>query len=142
MSSAIDYIKCEHCGGINITEFDCHTFEEYAFCKRCGMVDNKVIARDENGNAITDKSSQIQYKTETLEGFGCIGLYSKTGFGLLSPLEKPFEESEKEYFLGELNNPDIEPEKCYFTRWDSDTNQVVSVYGEIPPLYDDEMKET
>lgn len=142
MSSCIDYIKCEHCGGVCLTEFDCRTFEEYYFCERCGMVNNYKISRDEKGNTIRDENGKVQYKTETLEGFGCIGLYSKTGLGLLSPLEKPFEESEKEYFLGELNNPDIEPEKCYFTRWDSDTNQVVSVYGEIPPLYDDEMKET
>jgi len=59
MSSVIDEKKCEHCGGVATTEFDCRTFEEYVFCHRCGMIDNHVIVRDENGDAVLDEDGKM-----------------------------------------------------------------------------------
>ena len=142
MSSVLDSEKCEHCGGVATTEFDCRTFEEYVFCHRCGMIDNHVIVRDENGDAVLDEDGKMQFKTESLPGFGCLAFYKKGGVGVIYPLDRPYDESARQAFFAELNNPQLDPDKCYFTRWDFDTNQVVSVYGNIPQTYDEAEKES
>ena len=141
MSSVIDEKKCEHCGGIASVEFDCRTFEEYVFCHRCGMIGNRIVACDEDGDALLDADGNVQYKMEGLPGFGCMGFYKKNGVGVIYPLDKPYDEAARQTFFAELNNSQLDPDRCYFTRWDFDTNKVVSVYGEIPPTYDEAMEE-
>ena len=142
MSSVLDSEKCEHCGGIVSTEYNCRTNENYKFCNRCGFIENYVIVRDEDGEPVLDKDGLMEFKTESLPGFGCLAFYKKGGIGVIYPLDKPYDESARQAFFAELNNPQLDPDRCYFTRWDFDTKQVVSVYGNIPPTYDEAMEES
>lgn len=141
MSSVIDYEKCPHCGGVMTSEFDCRTQESYRFCRRCGCVENYVIVRDPDNNPVLDENGNVQFRTEALPGYGCASFHQTNGLGVSYPLIAPFEESTLRMFLDDANDPHIERDKCYLTRWDPGLNDVVAVFGQTPPTYDEEMAE-
>ena len=42
---------------------------------------------------------------------------------------------------GSFNRDVVDIGKSYLTKWDADKNDVVSVFGEVPKLYDEMMAE-
>ena len=136
MSSVQDTVKCPQCGGCYTTDFDCRTFEEFKFCHRCGKKELVILVRDENGNAVYDADNKPQYTEESLFGYGCLCLAGKKGGSTLFSLTNPLTDEELANIQGSFNRDVVDIDKSYLTKWDADKNDVVSVFGEVPKLYD------
>lgn len=136
MSSVQDTVKCPQCGGCYTTDFDCRTLEEFKFCHRCGKKELTTLVRDENGNAVYDADNKPQYTEESLFGYGCLCLAGKKGGSTLYSLTNPLTDEELANIQGSFNRDVVDIDKSYLTKWDADKNDVVSVFGEVPKLYD------
>ena len=141
MSSVQDTVKCTQCGGCYTTDFDCRTLEEFKFCYRCGKKELITLVRDENGNAVYDADNKPQYTEESHFGYGCLCLAGKNGGSTLYSLTKPLTDEELANIQGSFNRDVVDIGKSYLTKWDADKNDVVSVFGEVPKLYDEMMAE-
>ena len=141
MSSVQDTVKCPQCGGCYTTDFDCRTFEEFKFCLRCGKKELITLVRDENGNAVYDADNKPQYTEESHYGYGCLCLAGKKGGSTLYSLTNPLTDEELANIQGSFNRDVVDIGKSYLTKWDADKNDVVSVFGEVPKLYDKMMAE-
>ena len=141
MSSVQDTVKCPQCGGCYTTDFDCRTFEEFKFCHRCGKKELVILVRDENGNAVYDADNKPQYTEESLFGYGCLCLAGKKGGSTLYSLTNPLTDEELTNIQESFNRDVVDIDKSYLTKWDADKNDVVSVFGEVPKLYDEMMDE-
>ena len=141
MSSVQDTVKCPQCGGCYTTDFDCRTFEEFKFCHRCGKKELVILVRDENGNAVYDADNKPQYTEESHFGYGCLCLPGKKGGSTLYSLTNPLTDEELANIQGSFNQDVVDIGKSYLTKWDADKNDVVSVFGEVPKLYDEMMAE-
>lgn len=141
MSSVQDTVKCPQCGGCYTTDFDCRTFEEFKFCHRCGKKELVILVRDENGNAVYDAENKPQYTEESHFGYGCLCLAGKKGGSTLYSLTNPLTDEELANIQGSFNRDVVDIDKSYLTKWDADKNDVVSVFGEAPKLYDKMMVE-
>ena len=141
MSSVQDTVKCPQCGGCYTTDFDCRTFEEFKFCHRCGKKELVILVRDENGNALYDADNKPQYTEESYFGYGCLCLAGKKGGSTLYSLTNPLTDEELANIQGSFNRDVVDIDKSYLTKWDADKNDVVSVFGEVPKLYDEMMAE-
>ncbi len=139
MSSVQDIIKCPQCGGCYTTDFDCKTLEEYRFCHRCGKREEYKLVRDEKGEAVLDSEGKPQYVEKSYFGYGCFKLAGKKGISSLYTIASPLTEKTVEDFKKSLEGDIIEVGNCYLTKWDEEKGDVVSVFGAVPPLYDDEM---
>ena len=138
MSTVSDYIKCDKCGGIMHTDFNCHTFEEYSLCFRCGKYMSYTFKYDRHGNVKKDKNNRPIYENKSLPGYGCIALTFKNGIGQIAALDKPLSKTLKRHFLREIEiNPDVNKEESYLTYWDDKEKQVKVFYGKMPEKYDD-----
>ena len=141
MSSVQDTVKCPQCGGCYTTDFDCITFEEFKFCHRCGMKELVILVRDENGNALYDADNKPQFTEESHFGYGCLCLAGKKGGSTLYSLTNPLTDGELANIQGQIIRDVVDIDKSYLTKWDADKNDVVSVFGEVPKLYDEMMAE-
>lgn len=141
MSSVQDTVKCPQCGGCYTTDFDCRTFEEFKFCHRCGKKELVILVRDEKGNAVYDADNKPQYTEESHFGYGCLCLAGKKGGSTLYSLTNPLTDEELTNIQGSFNRDVVDIGKSYLTKWDADKNDVVSVFGEVPKLYDVMMAE-
>ena len=141
MSSVQDTVKCPQCGGCYTTDFDCRTFEEFRFCHRCGKKELVILVRDENGNALYDADNKPQFTEESHFGYGCLCLAGKKGGSTLYSLTNPLTDEELANIQGSFNRDVVDIGKSYLTKWDADKNDVVSVFGEVPKLYDEMMAE-
>ena len=141
MSSVQDTVKCPQCGGCYTTDFDCITFEEFKFCHRCGKKELVILVRDENGNALYDADNKPQFTEESHFGYGCLCLAGKKGGSTLCSLTNPLTDEELANIQGSFNQDVVDIGKSYLTKWDADKNDVVSVFGEVPKLYDEMMAE-
>ena len=141
MSSVQDTVKCPQCGGCYTTDFDCITFEEFKFCHRCGKKELVILVRDENGNALYDADNKPQFTEESHFGYGCLCLAGKKGGSTLYSLTNPLTDGELANIQGSIIRDVVDIDKSYLTKWDADKNDVVSVFGEVPKLYDEMMDE-
>ena len=141
MSSVQDTVKCPQCGGCYTTDFDCRTFEEFRFCHRCGKKELVILVRDENGNALYDADNKPQFTEESHFGYGCLCLAGKKGGSTLYSLTNPLTDEELANIQGSFNRDVVDIGKSYLTKWDADKKDVVSVFGEVPKLYDEMMAE-
>ena len=141
MSSVQKEEKCPQCGGCYFEEFDCRTFEEFKFCHRCGKKELVTLVRDENGNTVYDADNKPQYTEESHFGYGCLCLAGKKGGTTLYSLTNPLTDEELANIQGSFNRDVVDIDKSYLTKWDADENDVVSVFGEVPKLYDEMMAE-
>ena len=141
MSSVQDTVKCPQCGGCYTTDFDCITFEEFKFCHRCGKKELVILVRDENGNALYDADNKPQFTEESHFGYGCLCLAGKKGGSTLYSLTNPLTDGELANIQGSIIRDVVDIDKSYLTKWDADKNDVVSVFGEVPKLYDEMMAE-
>ena len=141
MSSVQKEEKCPQCGGCYTEDFDCRTLEEFKFCHRCGKKELITLVRDENGNAVYDADNKPQYTEESHFGYGCLCLAGKNGGSTLYSLTNPLTDEELANIQGSFNQDVVDIGKSYLTKWDADKNDVVSVFGEVPKLYDEMMAE-
>ena len=143
MGSVIDYIRCPQCGGTYFCDYDYHTYEEYRSCSRCGKTESWEIKRDEHGNVCLDETGKPQYIEESHPGYGAACIMGKKGVGQILHFVEPVNEQAKESFLETLSmNPDIDKEKCYLTSWDEEKGEVAALFGNLPPLFEEEMGTT
>ena len=139
MGSVVDYVRCPQCGGVYFRDYYYRTSEEYRSCSRCGKTESWSIERDEAGNAVLDEGGKPRYIEESHAGCGAARIMGTKGVGTVLHFIKPIDEQTKAAFLETLaSNPDIDTSMCYLTAWDDAKGEVVAVYGEIPPLYEEE----
>lgn len=136
MSSFQDYEPCPQCGGICFVDFNCRTHEEYRFCERCGKTEKYYIRRDDELNAILDENGAPEYVDEKSGGYGCITIVMNEGVSTVHSLDETFDlEKMKANYLKKLEDPKVNKENSYFTYWDSESKQIVAVFGEDPGEY-------
>ncbi len=141
MSSVQDSIKCPQCGGCYTTDYDCRTFEEFKFCHRCGKREEIKMVRDEKGAAVLDENRSPKYTESSHFGYGCLKLAGKQGVSALYSLFGPLTEESFNSIKESFDNEDIDIGESYLTRWDDEKNDVVTVFGSIPPKYDEMSKD-
>lgn len=141
MGSVIDAQKCEKCGHMAILDFNYKTLEEYLICKYCGKGYNYYIKRNKDGSPeLDDEGNPIRILEEN-EGYGVAKLTSKNGVSVIYALQENYDLEE---IIKEIEtNEEINKELSYVTKWDTQRNKLVVVYGEIPPydLYEEEDEE-
>ena len=138
MASSIDYMECKQCGGIVYNELNCNTLEEWQRCERCGCGFNYEAKRDKKGKLILNKKKRPKYRFKRWNGYGVIHFCFKNGNGVSYHLHKALSKRTKKSFFLELeNNVEIDKEKSYLMSWDKKQKKIVSVYGKIPPTFED-----
>ncbi len=137
MSSVQDTIQCPQCGGCYTTDFDCRTFEEFKFCHRCGKREEIKMVRDEKGAPILDENNNPKYIEGSHFGYGCLKLAGKQGVSALYSLSGPLTEESFNSIKESFDNEDIDIGESYLTRWDEEKNDVIAVFGSLPPRYDE-----
>lgn len=129
MASYQSFEKCLQCGGVMLLDFDTHTKSLCGCCPRCGRHAN-VFRRKNAGKKYT-------LKIDDHFGYGSMILALKNGISSLSSLQEPWSEGAQHEFLQALQDPNVDAARSYMTRWDEKSKQVVSVYGAMPPLYEE-----
>lgn len=142
MSSVQDYDKCPQCGGIYVRDFDCRTLEEFRYCNRCGKREEYTRKTDQQGDFVLDSEGRIQYQFTSSTGHGCLAVADRKGVRAVYHLLKPVDDEIRKDYLEMLNNPDVDPEKCYLTSWDSQMQEITAVFGILPLSFDESMVDT
>lgn len=139
MSSVQDMIKCPQCGGYYITDYDCRTHEELAFCHRCGRREEYRLVSDENGKTVLDDEGKPQYSEVSHFGYGCLKLAGKKGVSSLYAISEPITAKMVEDIKKSFDDENIDVGECYLTKWDEKKQDVIAVFGSVPPLFGDEL---
>ena len=141
MGSVMDYVECTQCGGSMFRDFYYRTGEEYWMCKRCGKHGKVELVRDEEGKVVFDEAGKVNYKTEDVDGFGCVKIAVVGHGGSFSCFGSPITEDDKKEFFKLLEDKDVDKEHSYFSAWNAETGKVEMIYGEAPKLFgeDDEI---
>jgi len=138
MASSIDYLKCEQCGGIAYNELNCRTLEEWQRCHRCGCGFDYEAKRNKKGKVILNRKKRPKYRFKKLKGYGVVYFCFKDGNGVYYHLNKALsKKNRKSFFLDLETNAEIDKQKSYSTIWDKKRKQIVSLYGDIPPSFED-----
>ena len=137
MSSVQGYEKCPKCEGVRFTDFNCRTWEEYAFCKRCGYTYAHEIRRFPGGKAITRRSGVPFYKNREKRGYGSMRLAEKEGVARIYGLSFLSVLWAKKTLRKFLQTEFADPERTYLYFWDWKTRSFKSFYGKTPPTYDE-----
>lgn len=136
MSSVQSYERCPQCGGSYFTETNCRTLEEYKICDRCGKTEQYFLIRDDESNAVLDENGAPKYLSKNKDGYGSMLFVMNNGVSTMCSLQEPFDLKEtKAYYLRQLENPDVNKEKSYFTYWDVENKKIVAVFGDDPGEY-------
>jgi len=139
MGSVIDYTRCPQCGGVYFRDYYYRTDEEHCSCVRCGKTYEVSLLRDDAGNLILDEKGAPQYAENSQNGYGAAYFKRKDGIGTILHFGEPVSDEIKQAYLKTLeDNPDLDISVCYLTAWDEAKGDVVAVFGEIPPLYEDD----
>ena len=87
---------------------------------------------------ILNRKKQPKYRFKSWTGHGVIHFCFKNGNGVSYHLYKALSKRDKKSFFLELeNNEEIDKEKSYLTMWDKRKKKIVSLYGNIPPGFED-----
>lgn len=142
MSTVTDSEKCPQCGGVYMVDFDCRTFEEYKFCCRCGKSEDYFVVLNDDGEPVLDENGELQYLYKEDEGYGCFHVVWKKGGSSIYSLHMPFDFEEiKEDLFRDIENPDVDKDRSYFTYWDAEKKEIVVLFGEDPGTYEEFEKE-
>ncbi len=137
MASVQDIVECPQCKGVYITDFNCHTQEEFRACMRCGLRETWELERDENGKTIYDKDGHTTMKYTKNMGYGSLRIAFKTGVAQTGAMLEPITDKDKEEYLKWIEEPEINKEDCYLVAWDSEKNDVVVIFGTMPQTYEE-----
>ncbi len=124
MASVIYADKCPQCGGVCIVNSYYRKGQMSAFCERCGWSYYK------DGDC-----------EEETQGYGVAHVTYKGGITDIFGIHKPPNENEKVDFLKMLQTDDVDADKSYLTIWDEEKQQIISVFGSLPPAYDESVIE-
>jgi len=141
MSSVQDFEKCPQCGGVYVSDFDCGSLEEYRYCNRCGKREAFTGVWDEQGRAILDKDGKLQFNHSESIGYGCFAIASKRGVKAIYNLTVPVNEEIQNDYLKAIEDPEVDSSKCYLTSWDPKKQEIVAVFGILPPSYDERIRD-
>lgn len=136
MGSVINYIKCSQCGGIMFEDYYYNTDEIYRSCQRCGKYFSAELRKDEDGKYICDNEGKYIYDIIDNKGYGAIRIFGKVG-GVVHHMSSPISQETIDMFYQDLEDDAIDKSKCYLTKWNDEKQDVESIYGEIPELYDE-----
>lgn len=137
MSSVQDFMECPQCKGLYITEFQCRTAEETRTCFRCGRNEQWFIRCNEQGEAIMDEQEKPQLDYRCEDGCGAMRLSQTNGFAQVWVFHEPISEEIKKFFREAMKDEAISKENSYLTSWDEEKKEVVAVYGNLPPTYEE-----
>lgn len=138
MSSVQDHVECPQCGNKNaFYELNCNSLAESLHCFRCGyycqgqpLIDRKKQKKDpkhEEWYKLDRKGKRI-FRTYERKGYGAYYLAGTKG-GTAGGLHRPITEKEIEKFIATLSRSNIDPQRCYLTRWNPDTKEIEYIVG-------------
>ncbi len=141
MSSVQDYKKCPQCDGVCFTDFDCKSWEYYASCLRCGYSYTHEMRRFPGGKVITRKNGCPIYRDKEEYGYGIMRLSAKDGIAKIYGLSFWTALWAKKTLQRFLQTEIADPNETYLCVWDRKANRCKSIYGEMPPSYDEVISE-
>ena len=118
MASVIYADKCHQCGGVCIVDSYYRREHMTAFCERCGWSYYK------DGD----------FEKET-QGYGVAQVTYKSGIARIFGIHK--HPNEQLNFIKMLQEDDVDTDKSYLTLWDEKNQKIISVFGSLPPSYDE-----
>lgn len=142
MSSVQDYKKCPQCEGVCFTDFNCKSWEYYAYCQRCGYSYTHEIRRYPGGKAITRKNGCPIYRDREKRGYGAMRLSTKKGIAKIYGLSFWTALWARKTLQRFLQTDIADPEESYLFVWDWKTKSYKSIYGKAPESYDEVFPET
>lgn len=136
MSSVQDYIPCPQCGGVYVRDLNCRSQEEYCWCNRCGKIEFSGVE-----DVIRDGKSRLESVNRSEKGYGVACFRTREGIGTIQPINEPVTAQTKAAYLEVISqHPEIDSASSYLTSWDEEKGDVVAIFGNLPPLYDEEME--
>ena len=130
MASVCEEEKCPRCGGILVSDFNCHTNEEYRLCLRCGAPEKWIIVRKKNHKPVIQRDGKVKWRhIDQRNSSGCACITFKNGVQSYSHFAKRIRWWHVRKFHRILKSPKVDPDKCYLTKWDDKTKSVAMVYG-------------
>lgn len=142
MASSIGYLECKQCGGVAFNELNCNTLEEWQRCEKCGCGFDYELKRNKKGKVIYNRKKRPKYRFREWKGCGVVRLYFKNGGGVTYHLYKVLSKKNRNKFFEDIEtNAEIDKERSYFTIWDKKRKKAVSVYGKMPPSYEETQRE-
>ena len=138
MASSVEYLECERCGGFAFYELNCRTLEEWKRCERCGCGYDYELRYNKKNEVVLDWKKKPKFRFRKYKGFGIAHYAFKNGgsvsYQLLKPLSK---KDKKKFFLDIETKAEIDKQKSFLTVWDKKKKQIISLYGDIPPSFDE-----
>ena len=142
MSGVQDTIKCPQCGQSEaFVEFETRDLSEYVFCDQCGyrqttrpVIDRKRQAADPEHllwAKLTQDGRRI-FRTITRGGYGAYCLAGKEGIAQVGALRPIAARQALAQFKRDVKaNPQLDPARCYLTRWNARMRQVEVLFGTL-----------
>ena len=156
MSSVQGYESCPRCGNLGHYIFYCTGKYYYGYrCHFCGFCheardisespqenDCDFLFSNEDGS---EGPKRAQMEEERIESAGAIYFSEKNGRAQLtqrSPVGEADDETDMTKFKEILlKNPELDPEKCYLTRWDPTKKEVTYLFGNPEKVWESELKD-
>jgi hypothetical protein len=156
MSSVQGYESCPRCGNLGQYIYYCTGKYYNSFrCHFCGFYHEiKGISEGPQEDFYdfffsseddSEGPESAQMEEERIESAGAICLTDKDGFAQLtqrSPVGEADDEADMAKFKEVLlKNPELDPEKCYLTRWDPMKKEVTYLFGNPEKVWELELKD-
>ena len=122
--------KCFQCGGVMLINVDVQTGHLHGSCSRCGRTTNVIRQQGKSGTEYT-------LEVDDHFGYGSMSLVFEDGHTYFGALKEPYNIEAGLAFDIAIRQDGIKTMECHMTRWDEGSKQVVSVYGTMPPLYEE-----
>lgn len=140
MGVAIYIEKCWQCGGELLVYEDNKLHDITAECLRCGMKYANLQLPQEyyDEMAVEDAYEEIDYEDHWKEkGYGVACIVLKDGCVTRERIEFPYEEKKINEYLALLESDEVDADESYLTLWDEKNQKVISIFGSMPPSYDE-----
>lgn len=141
MGSVQDYEKCPQCGGVCYTDFETQTAEYYASCNRCGYSYSYTLKRCIRKRVVFNRDGTPVYKERESFGYGTAHEAVKNGFTRRYSFHKPYIKRYKRAFNKFLSSKYADTKESKLIIWDIKTNTLKSLYGDMPPSFDEVVAE-
>jgi len=122
MSSVQDITDCPRCGKKGAFIFDCGTSDEWFQCYYCGYAFyTKTTVDKENGSEENSIFTTKEYETKGFGSYCIVYRHGPSPFGILN---KPIDEETISWFRKCLEDPNVDPNASYLTRWNEESQTV------------------
>ena len=113
-----------------LVDVDTQTGHLHGYCSRCGRTINVVRQQGKSGADYT-------LEVDDHFGYGSMSMVFEDGRTYLCALNEPYTLDARLAFDIAIRQDGVKTTECHMTRWDEESKQVVSVYGAMPPLYEE-----